>query len=645
MLVTLNENGGRKSSGGNSAQVYLLGDDEPRENARLLKGDPDVTTEVINGLNFAKIYTSGTLAFAYNEGEKLSKKDKFDIIEKFENSLFPNIPIEQVSGYWVEHTDKILRDEKTDEPILDANGREQKRLELNFIYANVELTTGKALPIYYHDNDVHLTSAFRDVINAEYDLIDPNAVNYRQSLSIPKNLPKHKKEILESAHDLVCAELLLGNINDRNDILKVLTDAGIAIASKPTHKYISLKDPDGGKNIRMKGEIYEPEFTVEKFIREHRASEETKHKYSDADIAAARERLQFSTEKRAARFESRFRANESGAYPVLHPKQSRDLSELNRDNEILIEVECEHDDDIADPEPESIRADTTLSSLSFDAAIAREPAQRDAGTEIQAEHGRSVNSTIREPKIAFGAAQDANTAANVSHDSPFRYSHVEYDRNVDPSRLSRKMEKFQPSFGLDSFFSDRNLWNVGLDREQQKRERLDDNADSRAANKAEHGRDRAAAQSSTKTADDRNDARFSAGQIDFAGITDSINRFVRSTSRAAEQVQHDNGRNRAHGQDREATSSNNQRARTSSKNSRNYYYDIIAVEDGASDIHAINAKIRLAIERQEQARQDQQRELKRQQSVVEIQPVSEIKLEPSKPISPTPRDDSFDFGM
>lgn len=644
MLVTINDNGGRKSSGGNSAQVYLLGDDEPRENARLLKGDPNVTTEVINGLNFAKLYTSGTLAFAYNEGEKLSEQDKFDIIEKFENSLFPNIPIEQISGYWVEHTDKILRDEQTGEPILDAYGQEQRRLELNFIYANVELTTGKALPIYYHNNDVHLTSAFRDVINAEYDLIDPNAVNYRQSLSIPKNLPKQKKEILESAHDLVCAELSLGNINDRSDILKVLTSAGIEIASKPHHKYISLKDPEGGKNIRMKGEIYEPEFTVEKFVREHRGSQETKHEYSDADIEAARERLQFSTEKRAARFESRFLKNESGAYPVLHPKQSRDLDELNRGDELLVEVECEHDDDIADPEPESIRSNRTLSSLSFDASIERERAYRDAREEVQAEHSRSVNSTIREPKIAFKGAQDANTAANVSHDSPFRHSHVEYDRNVDPSRLSRKMEKFQPSFGLGSFFNNSNLWHLGVDRAQQKREQLDDNADSRATNKREHGRDRATAQSSPATANDRNVERFSTAKIDFADIAYSIDQFVQSTSRTVAEVQRDNGRDRAHGQDRKAASDNTRSTKTGSSNSRNYYYDIIEIEDRTVELYGINERIRLAIERQEQARKEQQK-LKAQQSVVEVQPVSDIKLEPSTPIAPKPRDDSFDFGM
>ena len=641
MLVTINDNGGRKSSGGNSAQVYLLGDDEPRENARLLKGDPDVTTEVINGLNFAKIYTSGTLAFAYNEGEKLSEQDKFDIIEKFENALFPNIPIEQISGYWVEHTDKILRDEKTDEPILDANGKEQKRLELNFIYANVELTTGKALPIYYHDNDVHLTSAFRDVINAEYDLIDPNAVNYRQSLSISKNTPKQKREILESAHDLVCAELSLGHINDRNDILRVLTDAGITIASKPTHKYISLKDPEGGHNIRMKGEIYEPEFTVEKFIGEHRASQETKHEYSDADIADARERLQYSIGKRAARFESRFQTSEPRAYPVLQEKQSRDINELNRDDEILIEVEFEPDDGIREPERENIKANTTLSSLSFDAAIEGGRAYKDAGAEIQADTSRSTKSAIREQQSGFEAAQDPNEVTYASNGMPYSASSLEHDRNVDPSRSFGEVEKSQPNFGLGSFFGNHNLWDMGLDREQQKRERLDDNADSRAANKREHGGDRTAAQGRTATAHDRNDSRFSAAQIDFADITHSINQFVRTTSRAVEQVQHDSRRDQENGQNRQAASDNTRSTKTSSRNSRNYYYDIIEIEDGTGELRTINEKIRLAIERQEQAKQ----ELKAQQSVVEVTPVSELKVEPSKSITPTPKDDSYDFSM
>ena len=645
MLVTFNENGGAKSKGGNSAQDYLLGNDEPRENARLLKGDPDATTEVINGLNFAKIYTSGTLAFAYSEGDKLSEQDKFDIIEKFEDSLFPNIPIEQVSGYWVEHTDKILRDEQTNEPILDTNGKEQKRLELNFIYANVELTSGKALPIYYHNNDVHLTSAFRDVINAEYDLIDPNAINYRQSLSIAKNLPKQKRQILESAHDLVCAELALGNINNRNDIFKVLTGAGIAIASKPTHKYISLKDPEGRQNIRMKGEIYEQEFTVEKFIREHQSSEAKKHEYSDADIADARERLQYSIEKRAERFESRFQTSERGAYTVLQSRKSENILDRIEFSDIDIRIDLDLSEHIRETEREVNRAIESVSSFSFDSSIEREQAHRDARAEIQASNGRSTNIADREQQSLFEESQDINADSYLSHDLFFGDSDFEHDGNADSSRLSGKMEKFQPSFGLDSFFSDRDLWNVGLERTHQKQGSINDNADSRATDKTEHDRDRATAKSSAATADERNVERFSTAQINFDDITDSVEKFIGATRRTVAEVQHDNRRNRAYEQDRQAASSNNQRTKRSGNNSRNYYYDIIAIEERTSDIHSINEKMRLEIDRQEQAVQEQQRALKAQQSVIEIKPVLEVKHELSKPIASNQRDDSCDFGM
>ena len=56
------------STGGESAKRYLLGKDyadgvASREHARLLAGDPDEVTEIINGLEFSKIYTSGCLAF------------------------------------------------------------------------------------------------------------------------------------------------------------------------------------------------------------------------------------------------------------------------------------------------------------------------------------------------------------------------------------------------------------------------------------------------------------------------------------------------------------------------------------------------------------------------------------------------------
>ena len=95
MIVVMNRRGdskdSRRSSGGNAVKDYLLGKNNDRENARLLQGDPELTTEIINGLDFKKLYTSGTLAFVHGEGDKLSEEDKQDIIDSFEQTLFPNL--------------------------------------------------------------------------------------------------------------------------------------------------------------------------------------------------------------------------------------------------------------------------------------------------------------------------------------------------------------------------------------------------------------------------------------------------------------------------------------------------------------------------------------------------------------------------
>lgn len=55
--------------------------------------------------------------------------------------------------------------------------------------------------------------------------------------------------------------------------------------------------------------------------------------------------------------------------------------------------------------------------------------------------------------------------------------------------------------------------------------------------------------------------------------------------------------------------------------------------------------MRLEIDRQEQAIQEQQRALKAQQSVIETKLVLEVKHELSKPTASNQRDDSYDFGM
>lgn len=289
----------RRSSGGNAVKDYLLGKNNDRENARLLNGDPDLTTEIINGLDFKKLYTSGTLAFVHGEGDKLSEEDKQDIIDSFEQTLFPNLEPNQYTGYWVEHTDKV-------------NEKGESRLELNFVFASVELTSGKALPVYFHRNDKHLTDAWRDFIVAKYDLIDPNADDRKRVLSTVKDLPSDIKELREQLHEFIALEIENGNINNRSDMVQVLTDAGIEVA-RETGKSISVKNPNSTRNIRLSGAIYEREFTSEKLVRDYSASTTEQSRQSIIDIDAARERLQYSIEKRADRFSKRFQTTDNNS--------------------------------------------------------------------------------------------------------------------------------------------------------------------------------------------------------------------------------------------------------------------------------------------------------------------------------------------
>jgi hypothetical protein len=303
MMVIMNRRGdtkdSRRSSGGKAVKDYLLGKNNDRENARLLNGDPDLTTEIINGLDFKKLYTSGTLAFVHGEGDKLSEEDKQDIIDSFEQTLFPNLEPSQYSGYWVEHTDKV-------------NDAGERRLELNFVFASVELESGKALPVYYHRNDKHLTDAWRDFTVAKYDLIDPNALDRKRVLSTVKDLPSDIKELREQLHEFIALEIENGNINNRSDMVQVLTDAGIEVA-RETDKSISIKNPHGTRNIRLSGAIYERAFTREKFVRENSASATKQLRPSTIDIDTARERLQYSIEKRADRFSKRFQTTDNSS--------------------------------------------------------------------------------------------------------------------------------------------------------------------------------------------------------------------------------------------------------------------------------------------------------------------------------------------
>lgn len=256
MIVKFFKRGGIKdiyySTGGESAKRYLLGKDyrdgvASRDDARLLAGDPDEVTDIINGLEFSKIYTSGCLAFDGIESQFVTEAMKRELMAEFEQCLFAGLDKSQYAGYWVEHVDKV--DEKNNLP----------RLELNFVFANVELVSGKALPVYYHPIDEKRVDTFKEIKNLEMSLSDPNALERKRLTRIADKLPQNVKVTLADIDEKLTNAFVEESVNNRDEVIRYLSEHYEVTAIK--NQSISIKNPHGGSRpIRLQGAFYEKTF-------------------------------------------------------------------------------------------------------------------------------------------------------------------------------------------------------------------------------------------------------------------------------------------------------------------------------------------------------------------------------------------------
>lgn len=227
------KHGKGKASSCKACVDYLL--NKPDDTAQILQGDPRLSQSIADSLDFNNTYTAGCLSFEEND---LPESQKREIMARFEKSIFAGLEPEQYNISWVQHTDK-------------------GRLELNFVIPNVEMTSGKRLQPYYDRADRPLAENFKQVINHEYALTDPNAPTKKQNMVTKQKLPSDKKQALQAITDGLTALATAGHINDRQDVINALKRAGFEIA-RTTPKNISIKTD--GQNLRLKGAFYEQDF-------------------------------------------------------------------------------------------------------------------------------------------------------------------------------------------------------------------------------------------------------------------------------------------------------------------------------------------------------------------------------------------------
>ncbi|MCK7355572.1 relaxase/mobilization nuclease domain-containing protein, partial [Enterobacter roggenkampii] len=149
---------------------------------------------------------------------------------------------DQYSILWVEHADK-------------------GRLELNFLIPNTELLTGRRLQPYYDRADRPRIDAWQTIVNGRLGLHDPNAPENRRALVTPSGLPKTKQEAAEAITRGLLTLASSGELKKRQDVTEALERSGFEVV-RTTKSSISIADPDGGRNIRLKGAIYEQSFNA-----------------------------------------------------------------------------------------------------------------------------------------------------------------------------------------------------------------------------------------------------------------------------------------------------------------------------------------------------------------------------------------------
>ncbi len=261
---------------GEKATDYLLDEDFPNrqeEKPVLLRGDPNLTKELINSLDFKWKYTSGVLS--WHPDDKVTVQKEQELMDKFEEIAFAGMEAGQYNILWVRHS-------------------HADHHEMHFVIPRVELSTGKSYnpcpPNWQKDFD-----PLRDFLNIKENWARPDDPE-RARVVQPAHADIHHnrmkrwgKEVKQSELDSI-RELLInyavekiesGLVQNRDDIINAYKELGLSISRKGKD-YISVQDTESNKKIRLKGGIFNESFTLE------RTKEECSKNYTEGQTKSRR---------------------------------------------------------------------------------------------------------------------------------------------------------------------------------------------------------------------------------------------------------------------------------------------------------------------------------------------------------------------
>lgn len=299
MLIKFTKGG--RGSGGQVARYLTNSEREDRNHAppEVVRGDMDRTRELIDSITRQWTYTHGVLSFALEDAPSEQKQQ--EAMDAFERLAFAGLDREQWDITWVRH-----------------QHTKGGRVELHFVTPRMELTNGKALNIA-PPGWASTYGPLRDVLNWENGWARPDDPERAKELRGP---PKMLLEGLrgragrEALHGYLTGLVAAEQVIDRASMVQSLEEAGLKVP-RQGRDYLTVFDPESGEKWRMKGRIYEREWTYERELDRAVAKEAGKpdgrnREYDFGRIEEARSQLEARVRSRAE------------FHAVRYPKYNRD---------------------------------------------------------------------------------------------------------------------------------------------------------------------------------------------------------------------------------------------------------------------------------------------------------------------------------
>lgn len=242
---------------GDGPTHYLVRPDYPGRDEsppEVLRGDVETTRALINSLDTKWKFTAGVLS--WHPDDMVTPEQEQRVMDDFEQVAFAGLEPDQRNILWVRHS-------------------HAKHHELHFVIPRVELSTGKAFnpcpPGWQKQFDV-----FRDLHNHREGWARPDDPA-RARLHTPEHADLHKARLLRwgktpgkdgraeakaAVHEYLRSYIGQGAVTNRTDVLTVLQEAGLEI-NRAGKDYITVKDPESGEKLRLKGGIYAEHWKLE----------------------------------------------------------------------------------------------------------------------------------------------------------------------------------------------------------------------------------------------------------------------------------------------------------------------------------------------------------------------------------------------